>query len=255
MFEFNLSDYIDKKFITFTNIDYNVLYVVIIYFTFVFGYMLVSRNKTYSNNPISRIGSFVHAVLVSYLSIYLLIFDSNKLTLYPPDIDNYYYNLMFASTVYYLFFDFIFMCLFPTTNDMAWLLHHIIGFSGIFLIWRGPKIWLAGIFFELTELSTVFLNITWLHIKLNITNTLTFKIFTACLILAFFSIRIIGGGFFFLYIYKHINEIMLWDMISKLYILIAPIIIFSLNCYWFYKLIAAAFDKIKTINNIKDKID
>ena len=192
----------------------------------------------YSSMLISRISSFIHALFVSTCSLIIFFTREWNILLGPLYSYDSLWCLMFKTTSCYLAGDIILMLLMPSKGDRTWIIHHIIGGIGIFLIWKREKVWLLGLFFELTEISTIFLNITWVHVKTNHTKAISFKFFGILLLLSFFIIRIIGGFVMFYYLHYYWDIIITWDYIDIYYISLGSIVMFMLNAYWFKKLLA-----------------
>ena len=161
----------------------------------------------YSSHPISRVISFIHALFVSTISIYILmtriwVFLSNPLY----EFDSLW-SLMFIVTSIYFSCDITLMLLMPSKGDTSWIIHHIVGGIGMVSTWYSGRMWFLGLLFELTEISTIFLNIIWILLKFKQNHTLIFKIAGIFLLLTFFIIRWIGGLIMWYYIYDNINTI------------------------------------------------
>lgn len=206
---------------------------------------LCRTNKMgYSSHPISRIISFIHALVVSTWAVHILTTRDWVILLGPEYEFDQSWVLMFKITTTYFCCDLMLMLMMPTKGDRMWIIHHIIGGSGLFSMWLTRKTWLVGLFFELTEISTIFLNITWVHIKLKITHLITFKVASALLILSYIVIRIWGGLLMFIYLYNFKSIILTWNLYIRSYAILGPTIIFILNIYWFYRLILKAREQL-----------
>ena len=203
------------------------------------------KNSNWSSHPYSRILSFIHACIIVPLCINILI-TKDRITLMGPEYTHdFLWALMFDITTIYLVFDMFMMLIRPEKNDFVYHVHHIVGGLGIFLIRQLNRVWLLGLFFELTEISTIFLNITWICVKKKKTNTLIFKAAGLLLVFFFFFVRIIGGLLMFIYVYNFRDQIISWGPFMYIYIYGGSCLMFSLNSYWFYKLILKIYKQIK----------
>jgi len=203
----------------------------------------------WSSNLLSRFASFIHAFNVSAVAIFILLTRSSTTLWNPGYIEDEMWSNMFILTYQYLAVDLALMLIFPTPGDRQFIIHHIFGGLGIFLIWYMKQCWLIGLIFELTELSSVFLNITWyLHksIEEDAKNNLPPNLFRkklfyqagVCLLISFFLTRIVGGGVIVYYIYNNYDFIMTIPWFNYIYLLVGSSIISCLNIFWFYKLLA-----------------
>ena len=197
----------------------------------------------------SKVISLIHSSCVSVFAIMILLSLDFDILINPGPMEDLtlsthetgiilIWDMMFKMTIYYLACDFLMMLIFPSKTDGPWILHHLVGGLGIYLFSTSKIMWLLGLYFELTELSSVFLNLTWILYKLKLVKTLEFKIFAIMLLLSYFIIRIIGGLAAWWYIYHHYD----WltsnaSLFIQIYCFGGTGIIFCMNVMWFYKLI------------------
>lgn len=203
----------------------------------------------------SRVFSFLHALNVSLVAIYILSTRSSEVLWNPGVIADEMWGNMFLTSVKYFTVDLFLMLIWPTPGDKQYIIHHIFGNAGIFFTWYFNRCWLIGLIFELTELSSVFLNITWyLHkemeekTKNNLppspVHKLLFLQAGLCLLVSFFLTRIVGGGIIFYYIYDNYDKLrLILNWFTYSYLFIGVTVISSLNVYWFYKLILKLFSQ------------
>lgn len=207
----------------------------------------------YSSHWISRTLSFIHACIVGGLAVYLLATLPKETLWNPGIIDSYAWGAMFCITCCYLLFDCIMMVCMPSQGDLLWIVHHIVGGFGIFFIWWYNNVWLLGLFFELTELSTIFLNITWAYVHYKWKKTIIFHVCAFMLMITYFVIRWIGGVFMFYYIYDHHEYVWSLPLFRSVYVYFGTITIFILNIIWGIKLLVRVSQQIKELTSEPEK--
>ena len=206
----------------------------------------------WSKSLTSRILSMVHAIYVSFIALRLLFavqWDDQILSPLIAVAGNVHrYELwesMFSATVAYFSFDACMMCLFYSKGDSMFLLHHLIGAPGIYIIWKFPAMWFLGLYFELTELTTVFLNISWMHVKME-SFGLSFKVSGFLLVTSFFVIRVIGAipiWYMLVSISSDMLEVLPWWI--NLYAFLGTGLLTILNFMWFDALIRSMIMKLR----------
>jgi len=202
----------------------------------------------WSSWPISRFLSFCHAICCVVAAIKILGTLTSEI-LWDPGVIRYaLWSDMFRVTYCYLAFDIIMMLLFPTKGDWQYITHHFFGGIGIWQFWYFQMGWLIGLIFELTEMSTIFLNITWyLNKSMEETRSkgyvpdpatkVSFLIAGLMLLASFFMTRIFGAGVIAYYIYDHHEFFLQMYWIQYYYLFGGCAIISGLNFYWFFKLL------------------
>jgi len=203
----------------------------------------------WSKHTLSRFLSFIHASVVTVLGLYVLTHATLDMFLHPFDVadvcfspqDNVTYqawSLMFQITYFYLAVDLVLMILMPSPGDMTWLFHHLVGGIGVYLMWSERVFWSLGLFFELTEITTIFLNICWFFVHHNLRPNVIYKLSALLLITLFLLVRIVGGITICigvaLQLRQHGDEVLLYQ---RLYATIAPIGMLGLNIHWFMLLL------------------
>jgi hypothetical protein len=195
----------------------------------------------YSSWNLSRFFSTIHALVVSYLCIIILLTRENLHQFY--DIQDDLWSSLFQFSTTYLAADCFMMLLFPTEGDWQYLLHHLIGGGGIYGIWKTGHVWFIGLMFMFTEISTIWLNLSWFLLKQkerspHALTHVAFVLAGVMLLLTFFIGRILGGAAIWYYLYDVRYEISMIPVWQAIYIYLGSATITSLNCYWFVKLIA-----------------
>lgn len=198
----------------------------------------------WSNWSASRIGSFLHAIAVSSIAIYLLATRPQSYLWQPDGINDPLLNTMLQIMFTYLGLDCFMMLAFPSKGDRLYLAHHIVGGFGVFMYWHIQIGLFVAVMFELTELSTVFLNITW-YLNKTDRRGFFFKIMGICLLLSFFVTRIYGGCVIYYYLYYHNEKLyQLYSLWQFCYLYGAVTIVFLLNLYWFWKLVEKLLSQV-----------
>lgn len=135
--------------------------LLLIFIIYANSWSLTKNNKTH-RELINAIFSILNALQCVYMVFYY--FDNNYLNLLYTG-NEYVVNSLFWFASY-LFIDGSFKVKSVITNcdtkGITSLLHHFVGGLGIFMIAYNRKGLGLGIYFAFTELSTPFLNLSWL---------------------------------------------------------------------------------------------
>jgi len=185
-----------------------------------YSIILLFKNKL-NFEHILTLNSSIHALISSICSItYLYSYIS---------LDTYKNTLGFSIT--YILYDVINLI---KKKDYQLLLHHIVmlislsplisnKISSLILV-NNYYVYISKFF--LSEITTIFLNISWILYKIKKTNTKLFRINTYILLVLTFLIRVC-------YV-TYLNREIYLDNINNFLILTIPLTL--LNYYWFYRL-------------------
>lgn len=200
----------------------------------------------YSDQTISRVASFFHALITSNIALYILLTRDSSVLHNPGNFVDPLWSIMFALTSIYLSVDLILMLVMPSKNDMLWIFHHIVGGLGIFWMWQINRAWLLGLLFELTEMSTIFLNCTWYYIHFKKKPDIFFYLASLGLLSTFFVTRWAGGVYMWYYVLRNTT---FWlqnmNLFENLYIFVGTAVITFLNVKWGLQLVAKLLEQVK----------
>jgi len=214
--------------------------------TKIFYYLLPLSVPNNKKLPwITYIYSTIHA-LISFIAAYSYLYDY---------ITTYEYLHLFALTVGYAIHDFIVVWRNREFFKSSWkgvLVHHsMMMYNGLLVLsyYNSLEIVLKHTSrFFLTEISTVFLNISWFLITLKKTRTSLFKINGIILICLYFIVRILNLTYCCYLIYTS-NEIVEFGYNTYRLINLGAITLTSMNYIWFYNLFHSTYKKITTADN------
>lgn len=195
------------------------------------------KRSGWSSNPLSRMGSTIHAIVVGIMALVLFFTTPSQelWMVYPPETELWLY--MFGTMFLYLLFDMLLMILMPDDGDLLWVFHHLIGGVGIALIRESHTVWPIGLYFVITELSTPFLNLCWLLIKFDMQKSVLFHVSTLFLFITFFGIRWGGGFLLWWYIWFNLETIFHTHWFICFYIFFGCGTVTVLNLIWGWKLL------------------
>lgn len=135
----------------------------------------------------------------------------------------------------YLFVDGIFeipiLFIYPNIHNLLVVLHHFIGGMGMYYLLNENKGYYIAIFFAGTELSTPFLNLSWLMLQFKINNILSTGIFLI-FFTTFLIARIIPIPFLAYYLYYNIAYIIDMNAYYQIMIFGGSLFITCLNLKW-----------------------
>jgi len=190
----------------------------------------------WSSSIHSRIFSSLHSVTVSLMALRLFwILDWDLIWDVSIPASGPWVPMLQLSQIYFVL-DAIFIFVSPSSGDLVWYLHHFAGFMGATLILMCRTGLLVGIHFELTELSTLFLNCYWYGIKTNRTSSRFFKFCLMCLGTTFYLTRWGGSIVLWTYLFEHLSEILALQTWKTVSLLGFPGILTALNVWWGVKL-------------------
>lgn len=213
-------------------------------------------------NIFTRLVSNFHAFTVVYYSFYIIYnyygfnptFDNRISFLWKfasRALDSpqglYHFKMMSCFMGTYLLVDGIFMLYEQTEkNMMSGVLHHTIGSIGMLGFCITGLLPYDGIFFALTEITTVPLNLVWIMMYLkpkDVSWTGAGKfIFTGLSLLTwilFLFFRVYGSAWILKMIYDDLDLILTFPVVPRIICLVANIAISILNVFWFAKLTRA----------------
>ena len=212
--------------------------------------------KTWYNKAVSSLHAIIMILLTSYYWIYY-VDDVDSLLSLPPTKpysktggeEKTIVYIMCGYILYDTYFE-IFQS--PNPTDIAIILHHIIGFISHLstLITQNKAALFYCMVVYIAEISTPFLNISWLLHNLDQSKSLIFTIFSLLLLITFF-IRTCVGPFALFHMIRFKSE---WGDYNNDYSLnwmfygnfVVIFFFSSLNLFWFYKLLQMAFGSKKS---------
>lgn len=230
---------------------------------------------------LSRVFSTIHAIVMTVTVIYLVIkygitsiWDYNFYLLHPEGALTCI-NLN-AFMLAYLSVDVVFLIIHyvklspgtkvPDDNFFFAVTHHIVGALSMLQFIQSNQVQFNSLYFSLTEVSTISLNVAWLSIKLgwdkpekkkdetnstqrwppNVDPQKLHTIYKAAgytTFLLFFLVRILGSFFLIAYVYINVHRILAFPFYRSIFGFVGNGIVVGLNYYWFYKLSLKAFGK------------
>jgi len=212
-------------------------------------------------NHYTRVMSTIHAVgcvILSVIYIYLhypnfLEFDFNR-------IDDSACKLMFitcAWMVSYLLIDLLFMITEKTEdNPGMWIIHHVLGIIGMFCFAYYGILGYKGIYYALTEVTTIFINISWFMIKSKSNEKglgkIIFLILGGLAWLLWLIVRVGGIPILIWLVIRDFDLIVELSIFEIFMVFIANPIIYLLNVIWFFKLTLVVFG-LKSIEQMDQK--
>jgi hypothetical protein len=202
----------------------------------------VLKNKNNVDNWNNRVVSLIHASIMFYrASFFWMVLESGALSVSPVYINKRPISGFESRTIDlmigYLIYDSAYE--FYTNKGVPMMLaHHGMGFLSHILTRAtccGPASYYTMMIY-LAEMSTPFLNVSWLLNELGHYPTLLL-IIGIILVLAFFLCRVVMGPYLLYHLLTHWDGQPLW-----MYIINVAITIFfiALNTFWFYQLIKKA---------------
>lgn len=218
--------------------------------------------KCWYNKAVSSIHATIMLILTFYYWIHFYD-DSFSFTDSPPSRPNINTNGYEEKVIYimmgYILYDTYYEIMESSSTDISIVLHHIIGFAShsSTLISQNKAALFYCMVVYLAEISTPFLNISWLLHNLAQNKTSFFKVFTI-LLPTTFLLRSCAGPYALYHMIRHRND---WgdyqyDIQTRLMFdgNFLVILFFSLlNIFWLYKLIKIALGAKTTKSKKKAK--
>lgn len=199
----------------------------------------------------TRTMSTVHAIVVSSLALRMIWVYGNALQnwdfceVYPTGCEEAFtiYKIMLA----YLLNDALYLYLNQVERDyLLTLAHHLVGGASMYMFIVTERVHYNGIYYALTELSTIPLNIAWflIHRKGSTTESGKFVImfFGFLTLINFLFVRIIGSFYQLVYLFRIRNHILhLMPPWGVIFAIGGNGTLTILNFYWFWLLLNAVF--------------
>lgn len=214
--------------------------------------MIEKRKELYKLywNISTRILSTIHALGCVILSL-------NYTQLYYPDFFLFYFNqinkdaethmfVMCAWIISYFFIDSVFMYSENTEdNYMMWIIHHTVGALGMFCFAYYKCIAYNAIYYAITEITTIFINISWLLIKTNSNQNcigrFLLNVFGGISWVLWLIIRVLGIFYLMYLTYINYYLIIRQSPLAIFMVFTANTIMCIMNLIWFYKLTRVVF--------------
>lgn len=201
---------------------------------------------------ITRVYSTIHALLVSGYALFVVsnhgwtdLTDWNLCTWNSSACQQI--EMINSLMMSYLVVDAIFLLLYPTdSNYLPTVIHHIVGSLSMLQFMRLQIMHYNSVYYAITELSTITLNISWWLLTFHYNETslgkTAFKCFGYLTVFLFFTIRIIGSLFLMRMVYLQSDLLIGIGFTGIAGGFGANAIVTVLNFYWFYKLVAMAVE-------------
>ncbi|KAI1001516.1 hypothetical protein K3495_g6685 [Podosphaera aphanis] len=222
--------------------------------------------------------SLVQSVIISLLTIYIIATDEER---WYMNVEERIWGYTGAAALVqalacgYFLFDFIAMVRYYEVFGLAMLIHAISCLT-TYILGFWPICNYYGCVFMLFELSTPFLNIHWFFDKLGMTGSKAQLYNGLTLLFMFFSARLVWGAFATVYIYGDIWQV--WHLSNQLPMKSSPemmrfaperilpkgvillymvghITLYSLNVFWFNKMIAAVRKRFSKTDEKKPQVN
>ena len=141
----------------------------------------------------------------------------------------------------YLIIDALFIITENTENDQIFMIiHHLIGATGLFCFYYYDALQYNFLYYQLTETTTIILNISWFFIKYEWNKSrlgnFIFMLLGALSWILWLIVRFIGIGVLAYFIYRDSEMIVKLGTIFIIMVYGANSVICILNIFWFYKL-------------------
>ena len=189
----------------------------------------------------SRVLSFVHSFVVTILAVYTVrTWDFNNRV---EGGHQFSYNTA-AITAGYIAADFVMMDIYQKKIDASLhlYLHHVCVFSACVVSVIKQKLLYYICFKLIAEASTVFLNLRFFLLALNMKSSFLYKLNGFVLVVVFFLCRLAVMPVFYYQLFNTVNNFMHRSGVPTfLYALFCmSVAVDSLNVYWFKKIFRAA---------------
>lgn len=200
----------------------------------------------------TRIGSNVHAVIVSTISLYCYIFDTVT-TANPVKNDAVLVRVGVAITMGYILADFLIIVLsYKYIGDLFTLVHHVMAiWAYYFVVVYGVLIYFANVR-QLAEISTPFVNQRWFLDAISYPRTSGSFIINGYLMgAAFFLCRILIMPIYYYKCYSvwGSEEQRNLGFLVNFFWIFTCIVLDAINLYWFGKIVRGA---MKLTRKMKD---
>lgn len=204
----------------------------------------------------SRLLSFFHAILVSFLGIYNLLFD--KPTRADPIWgDSYLPRMTVAITTGYILCDLGIMLVgFPLKESVYFILHHLaVALAYLANLLYGPLTFFANAR-VIAELSTPFVNFRWMLFLLGYRDSTVYFYNGWVMLATFFLVRVAMIPYFYYYLIGSFvtggfQRLPLW-MTAVCWC--ASLALDTINVYWFLKMARGAYRMLQKRAANADKV-
>jgi len=218
--------------------------------------------KPYFNlywNVFTRVISIYHAIIITYFaintitsyyyfietcrssncSLFYKVLNYAKYPIIPPGIE--YFRRATYFMISYLITDSIYVVIMRTEKDIwGTITHHVIGGIGMFFFSYRDRFYFNGVYYMLTEVTTPFLNISWIFIHLhwnkNIIGRITLNLSGIITWILFLCVRVLGSIWLLYMIVYNINILLTYETWEIFVAVSFNPVICGLNWFWFYKL-------------------
>lgn len=130
------------------------------------------------------------------------------------------------------------------------IIHHAVGAASMLMFIIYQDLHFNSIYYQLTEITTIFLNLGWVAIHYHKPGLL--KIATGFLLLSFLLIRVVGSAFQFYIIIENREDIFLrFSGLPSLFVVYGNLTLAALNVYWFVKLLWTVHEHFHKGNHVK----
>ncbi|XP_028768849.1 transmembrane protein 56 [Neltuma alba] len=213
---------------------------------------LSSAQKTEWNN---RGFSTVHAVFVSFASIYLLMVSD----IFNKDLDDEpvisrsstLSNTVFGISIGYFLSDLaMILWHFPALGGLEYVLHHGLSMFSIILSLLSGQAQLYILMVLFTESTTPCVNLRWYLDNAGLKNSKLYIGNGIALFLGWLLARIILFIFFFIHMWIHFDEVKTVFPLGFYSLLVVPPMLAIMNIFWFWKI---AKGLVKTLSKAKHK--
>ncbi|KAL6784458.1 hypothetical protein ACKKBF_B01870 [Auxenochlorella protothecoides x Auxenochlorella symbiontica] len=194
----------------------------------------------------ARWPSTLHAVVLSSAAGYLFLctdlFSDSKefgdpviLRMNPLSTAALGYSLGYFST------DLVMLCAhYPDFGGAEMGLHHVAAWMSIAVSGIHEEGHLYTLALLGTECTTPFINARWMLDAVGLRSSRIYLVNGLALVADWFVIRILLFLWFFAHMYTHSDEIYLVSVPCIILLLTVPVLLFTLNLFWFFKILAGA---------------
>ncbi|EDO33545.1 predicted protein [Nematostella vectensis] len=205
----------------------------------------------------TRVGSNVHAVLVSLIALYCSFFDTHTHS-NPIWGEGVLVRYGVSITLGYLMADFVIVSLYyKLIGDIFTMTHHVVAILSYCIpVGFSIGLYIAN-FRQLAELSTVFVNQRWYYSACKTPHSSrVFVINACCMVLSFFLCRIAVMPYYYYKCYRYIWAYTGPDPVGmplQVLTFMNSVLLDIINIYWMYRMVKGGLKLLLASNNINER--
>ncbi|KAJ7555408.1 hypothetical protein O6H91_05G036300 [Diphasiastrum complanatum] len=224
--------------ITFCIIVYEVMRIISPIYSYSYNKLSKQDQVEWNNRGFST----AHALLVTVVSGYLLLF-SNLFSDTAPYGQVVFRSTIFSqfilgvSTGYFLYDLYLIIAHYPALGRLEFVFHHIFSLAALLLALHSgyAHIYLYMILF--TESTTPFVNIRWYLSAIGLKRSNAYVVNGLMLFLVWLVARVLIFVYFFSHIYLHFDQVRQLHSAGFYFLFITPPLLAIMNLFWFGKIV------------------